>query len=94
MYKRVLYYSGLLLLLLGVNPTYAVTEDSVNRVRVLLGKVDDLWRGQSSYTITSMHVKTEHYERTMKMEGWSKGKEKTLFQIMLPLREKGTSTLK
>ena len=94
MYKRVLYYSGLLLLLLGVNPSYAVTEESVNRVRVLLSKVDDLWRGQSSYAITSMHVKTEHYERTMRMEGWSKGKEKTLFRIMLPLREKGTSTLK
>jgi hypothetical protein len=30
----------------------------------------------------------------MKMEGWSKGKEKTLFRIMQPLREKGTSTLK
>jgi hypothetical protein len=94
MYKRVFYYSGLLLLLLGVFPTYAETEDSVDRVKALLSKVDDLWRGQSSYAITSMYVKTKHYERTMKMEGWSKGKEKTLLRIMLPLREKGTSTLK
>ena len=94
MYKRVFYCSGLLLLLLGVFPTYAETEDSVVRVKALLSKVDDLWRGQSSYAITSMYVKTKHYERTMKMEGWSKGKEKTLFRIMLPLREKGTSTLK
>ena len=94
MYKRVFYCSGLLLLLLGVFPTYAETEDSVVRVKALLSKVDDLWRGQSSYAITSMYVKTKHYERTMKMEGWSKGKEKTLLRIMLPLREKGTSTLK
>ena len=94
MYKRVFDCSGLLLLLLGVFPTYAETEDSVDRVKALLSKVDDLWRGQSSYAITSMYVKTKHYERTMKMEGWSKGKEKTLLRIMLPLREKGTSTLK
>jgi len=30
----------------------------------------------------------------MKMEGWSKGKEMTLFRILEPLREKGTMTLK
>ena len=56
MYKRVFYYSGLLLLLLGVFPTYAETEDSVDRVKALLSKVDDLWRGQSSYAITSMYA--------------------------------------
>ncbi len=72
-------------------PIYAGAED---RVKDLLNEVDDLWRGKSSYAVTSMHVKTEHYQRTMKMEGWSKGKEKTLFRIMQPLREKGTATLK
>ena len=36
----------------------------------LMKKMDDLWRGDSSYTVMSMHVKTKHYERTMKMEGW------------------------
>jgi len=64
------------------------------RVKSLLNEVDDLWRGNSSYAITSMLVKTEHYSRTMRMEGWSKGKEYTLFRIIEPLREKGTATLK
>lgn len=64
------------------------------RVKQLLNAVDDLWRGDSSYAVTSMHVKTAHYERSMKMEGWSKGKEKTLFRVIQPLREKGTATLK
>jgi len=81
------------LFLLSLSPlVYA--DASSERVKHLLNEVDDLWRGESSYAVTSMHVKTEHYERTMKMEGWSKGKEKTLFRIMQPLREKGTSTLK
>jgi len=41
-----------------------------------------------------MTVKTEHYERTLEMEGWSKGKDQSLFRILAPLKEKGTSTLK
>jgi len=68
--------------------------DEPSRVKQLLTEVDDLWRGNSSYAITSMHVRTAHYNRTMRMEGWSKGKEKTLFKIVEPLREKGTATLK
>ena len=56
--------------------------------------VDDLWRGKSSYAVVTMRVQTAHYTRTMRMEGWSKGKEKTLFKVLEPLRERGTMTLK
>jgi outer membrane lipoprotein-sorting protein len=81
-------------LFLGAASFIAHADSSPERVKTLLNAVDDLWRGQSSYAVTSMHVKTAHYQRMMKMEGWSKGKEKTLFRVMQPLREKGTSTLK
>lgn len=94
MFKALSNYFGLLSLLLGMSLVHAETEPSADRVKALLNDVDDLWRGESSYAVTTMHVKTAHYERTMKMKGWSKGKEKTLFRIMQPLREKGTSTLK
>jgi hypothetical protein len=70
------------------------STEQTSRVKTLLNKIDDLWRGNSSYAITSMKVETEHYTRTMRMEGWSKGKEHTLFRIIEPLREKGTATLK
>ncbi|MES0371535.1 MAG: outer membrane lipoprotein-sorting protein [Mariprofundaceae bacterium] len=65
-----------------------------NRTSEILNIVDDLWRGSSSYTVVTMRVKTKNYTRTMRMEGWSKGKEKTLFHVLEPLREKGTKTLK
>jgi len=94
MFKLLPYYFSLFFLLPGLFPVHAETAQGADRVKALLNEVDDLWRGQSSYAVTTMHVKTDHYERTMKMEGWSKGKEKTLFRIMQPLREKGTSTLK
>ena len=66
----------------------------MNRTSRILNMVDDMWRGSSSYALVSMQVTTEHYSRSMRMEGWSKGKEKTLFRVLEPLREKGTMTLK
>ena len=65
-----------------------------DRAQKILRQVDDLWRGESSHAITVMQVKTRHYTRTMRMEGWSKGKEQTLLRILEPKKEKGTVTLK
>ena len=93
--KSVLWMITLLLTLLQmVAPVTAVEVSNKERVSEILNKVDDMWRGSSSYAVVTMQVKTEHYTRTMRMEGWSKGKEKTLFHVLEPLREKGTMTLK
>ena len=67
---------------------------SVERAKEILKRIDDLWRGDSSYAIFSMHVRTEHYQRSMQMEAWSKGKDKSLVKILKPLKEKGTASLK
>ena len=64
------------------------------RTTDILAEIDDLWRGKSSYTLATLNVKTKHYTRSMTMESWSKGKEKSLTRILTPLREKGTITLK
>ena len=65
-----------------------------SRASKILQTVDDLWRGGSSHAITKMRIQTKHYTRTMRMEGWSKGKQHTLVRIVEPLKEKGTVTLK
>lgn len=78
-----------------LSPTISWAGDDLeSRTSNILNMVDDLWRGKSSYAVVTMRVRTTHYTRTMKMEGWSKGKEKTLFRVLEPLREKGTMTLK
>jgi hypothetical protein len=69
-------------------------NDSQSRARDILRQVDDMWRGTSSHSILTMKVKTAHYTRNMRMEGWSKGKEMTLVRVLSPLKEKGTATLK
>ena len=41
-----------------------------------------------------MRVATAHYSRTVTMESWTLGKERSLVRIVAPLKEKGTAKLK
>ncbi|MDH5326980.1 MAG: outer membrane lipoprotein-sorting protein [Gammaproteobacteria bacterium] len=81
------------LLLAGAHSALADTT-SLERTRQILRQIDDMWRGDSSHTVMTMEVRTAHYTRNMTMEGWSKGKDKTLVRILKPLKEKGTASLK
>jgi outer membrane lipoprotein-sorting protein len=60
----------------------------------LLLKVDDLWRGESSYSEMTMDVVTENWERSLTMKGWSLGKDHSLIVITYPPKERGVATLK
>ena len=62
--------------------------------RAILDRIDDLYRGQSSHAIMDMRVATEHWTRALKLETWSKGRDRSLFRILSPQKEKGTATLK
>ncbi len=77
-----------------LSPQPSIAESGRERAKRILREVDDLWRGKSSRVNFSMKVKTSHYTRNLTMDGWSKGKEKTLVRIISPLKEKGTATLK
>lgn len=76
-------------------PAFAAdAPSSDDRAMEIMRKIDDMWRGRSSHGVLTMSVRTAHYERTLKLEAWSKGKDKTLVRITYPLKEKGTATLK
>lgn len=60
----------------------------------LMRHIDRLWRGDTSHANMSMTVKTRRYERSMVMEAWSKGKERSLFVIHEPIKDRGIATLK
>ena len=62
--------------------------------RQILDKVDDLFRSKSSQALATMTVTTAHWKRSLSLEMWSKGKEKSLFRILAPKKEKGTATLR
>jgi outer membrane lipoprotein-sorting protein len=62
--------------------------------REILDHVDDLYRGESSHGRLTMTVKTVHWERTLEIEFWDKGKTQSLFRILAPKKEAGTATLR
>lgn len=63
-------------------------------IEELLLATDDAGRGDQSVAVIEMHVKTDRYERTMKMQAWAKGTEKTLVRILEPAKDAGVTTLK
>lgn len=67
---------------------------SVERARQILAEIDDLWRADSSVATMTMKVVTANYNRTVSMDCWTSGKDKSLVRIVSPLKEKGTATLK
>ncbi len=62
--------------------------------RQILDHVDDLFRGKSSQGLMTMTVVTKHWQRTLTMQWWSKGKDRSLVRILAPKKEAGTATLR
>jgi outer membrane lipoprotein-sorting protein len=60
----------------------------------VLDIVDDLYRGKSSHGKMEMIITTAYWKRTLGLEFWSKGKEKSLIRMLAPKKEKGTTTLR
>ena len=60
----------------------------------ILNRVDDLFRGKSSLGHLTMAIVTANWQRTLELEFWSEGKDKSLIRILAPEKEKGTATLR
>jgi len=87
--------SALVLLSFTMNTPFGQQDDAaMKRAKDILREIEDMWRGTSSHSVLTMQVKTAHYTRDMRMEGWSKGKDKTLVRLLSPLKDKDTATLK
>lgn len=63
-------------------------------IHALVRHVDNLWRGTTSHAHMSMIVKTRHYQRTLTLEAWSRGKDNSLVVIQAPIKDRGIATLK
>ena len=90
MKKTVLTIAGICLGLLS-NATFASSAEL--DAKQILDRVDDVWRGDSAQGKMTMRVVTAHWTRELKIEFWSKGKDKSLMRILAPKKEMGTTTL-
>ena len=86
MYARRLLFIALLLPALSVN---AAGRDATQIVRDAVNH----WRGLSSYTVMTMVIHRPDWERSMTMEAWTKGDERSLVRVIEPRRDRGNATL-
>lgn len=60
----------------------------------IVKKSQDLMRGETAHMTWKMHILNPDYERTMAMESWSSGLDKSFILVTSPAKEKGNTYLK
>ncbi len=80
----------LVVFLTGLSPAVIAAQTPLE----IIDRVDQLLRGESSRGTIEMQIRTEHWDRTLRMNVWSLGTDYSLIQVESPPREAGTATLK
>lgn len=88
--KNIFYLTSLLLLPLLFLPVHACARDLPELIR----EVETQYQGDSSHAVVVMEIRTAHWNRSLKLESWSQGREMFLARIESPIKEKGVATLK
>jgi outer membrane lipoprotein-sorting protein len=86
--RRTLICSLTLLFFLFATTSFAMDTDDIIR------KVEDNLNGKTAIMTISMEVKTKRTQRTMKMESYSVGKDKSFIKMLYPGKDKGITFLK
>ena len=63
-------------------------------VKAIVKGMDELYRSETSQTSMEMQIVTPHWERTLALEVWTQGMDKTFILITSPKKEKGVATLR
>ena len=84
----------LLSILLALPAIVLAEEKKDEDVMTIIKKVDELYRADSSYAEMEMTIVTPNWERTLKLEAWSEGMDKTFITILEPKKDKGITTLR
>lgn len=63
-------------------------------VTELIEEVDRLFRSESSYAEMEMVIETPYWKRTLEMEVWTEGMDKTFITILSPKKDRGIKTLR
>jgi len=83
-------FTPLLFLILVNSAIPALSQDA----RAIMKKADDLMEGNSSHSVMVMTIVRPTWQRAVKFENWSKGREYAMTLILDPPKEKGQTFLK
>ena len=93
-------FTNTLLAALFIASVLGITASSEERpttdaeVSKIIEEIDQLYRSESSRAVFDMEIVTPHWQRTMNLEAWSLGTDKTLIRINSPKKENGVGTLR
>lgn len=78
------------------SPNTSLAADTLlqSQAKQLIFEAMNLWRGESSYSVTEMEIHRPDWQRTMKMAGWSRGMKDSMIRFTYPPKEVGNANLK
>jgi outer membrane lipoprotein-sorting protein len=88
--KRILSITILMSLL--ITP-FAYAADDVS-IEDMIRYVDRVFRSDTSWSKIEMRIVTKNWSRTLNMDMWTEGMDRTLIHINSPKKDKGISTLR
>ncbi len=65
-----------------------------NEAQAIIKKLEKNLRGDYMYATMKMIVTSKRGQRTVKIESWSKGNDKSFIKILYPKKDKGITFLK
>lgn len=78
--------------ILFILPFYLPAEEL--DVEAIVEKIDKLYRSESSRGTMEMTITSENWTRSLKMDVWSEGMDKTFIHVTYPKKDAGISTLR
>jgi len=78
----------------GFAPRAARPQSAAPDIDQIVRDIDRLFRSESSRGSLEMHIVTPDWERTLEMEVWTAGTDRTFIRINAPRKERGVSTLR
>ena len=74
------------------SPASSARQDE--RVQKIIRAIDEMYRSRTSHARMEMVVITPQWERTLTLEAWTQGLDKTFVRILQPKKERGVATLR
>ncbi len=89
--RRIALVAIFLALALGSSGTLAGPGPDVEEI---IDKVDRILRSDTSTSRMEMSIETPNWKRTLTMDMWTEGLDKTLIRILDPAKDRGVATLR
>ena len=85
-----------MMLLLALMPLSFSSVSAADKadIKKILDSVDRLYRSEHSFATLEMRIETPNWKRTLNINVWASGMEKTFIRILLPQKDKGVATLR